>query len=59
MRFLAKKAPYADDRGRTYAGSVMDFTVRKVRPVEEPSDVPPLGQRPDLGRRTKIQQKLS
>ena len=59
MRFLAKEAPYADDRGRAYAGSVMDFTVRKVRPVEETGDVPALGKRPNLGRRTKIQQKLS
>jgi hypothetical protein len=37
----------------------MDFTVREVRPVEEPGDVPALGKRPNLGRRTKIQQKLS
>src|SRR6476646_7108110 len=59
VRLLSQESSDTNDRGRAHASTVVNFTIAEVRSVEQPRDVPPLGQRSDLGRRAQVKQQAA
>src|SRR4051794_5112043 len=51
---LAQEPPHSDDRGRTHARAVVNLAIREIGAIEQPCDMPALGERPQLRGRAKV-----
>src|SRR5438309_9175792 len=54
---LPEEAADTHDRGRADARAVVDLAIGQLGLGKQPRDMPPLGQRPDLGRRAQVEQE--